>query len=59
MSASDQYLYFYNCREFPITLQGSHVISSKQVWVGVVSKGSDDARLNSSYQNRYATQTKR
>ena len=28
------------------------MISNKQVWVGVVSKGSDGTALNSSYANR-------
>ena len=35
-----------------MSLQGSHVIGQDQVWVGVVSKGPDNAHLNSSYQTR-------
>ena len=29
------------------------MISERQVWVGVVSKGCDNVVLNSSYANRY------
>ncbi|XP_019861523.1 PREDICTED: regulator of telomere elongation helicase 1-like, partial [Amphimedon queenslandica] len=39
--------------EFPVSLQGSHVIGQDQVWVGVVSKGPDSVNLNSSYQTRF------
>uniref|UniRef100_A0A1X7V2E7 Regulator of telomere elongation helicase 1 homolog n=1 Tax=Amphimedon queenslandica TaxID=400682 RepID=A0A1X7V2E7_AMPQE len=39
--------------EFPVSLQGSHVIGKDQVWVGVVSKGPDNVHLNSSYQTRF------
>ena len=38
--------------KFPVSYEGPHVISEKQVWVGVVSKGCDGVALNSSYANR-------
>lgn len=38
--------------DFPVRYEGPHVISEKQVWVGVVSKGCDGVALNSSYVNR-------
>ena len=41
-----------SCRNFPISLQGSHVIDADQVWLGVVSRGCDNVKLNSSYGNR-------
>jgi len=36
-----------------VKYEGPHVISKKQMWVGVVSKGCDGVALNSSYANRY------
>lgn len=42
------------CSDFPVRYEGPHVISQKQVWVGVVSKGCDGVALNSSYINRLA-----
>lgn len=39
-------------RAFPVRLENPHVISSDQVWVGVVSTGPSGCALNSSYQNR-------
>ena len=44
--------FFSRSSDFPIRYEGPHVISGKQVWVGVVSKGSDGTALNSSYANR-------
>ncbi len=41
-------------RDFPVRYEGPHVITKKQMWVGVVSKGSDGTSLNSSYANRWA-----
>lgn len=44
-----------NCskfREFPVRLENPHVISSDQIWVGVVSTGPSGCAFNSSYQNR-------
>ncbi|XP_058074806.1 regulator of telomere elongation helicase 1 homolog isoform X2 [Magnolia sinica] len=38
--------------EFPIRLENPHVISSNQVWVGVVPTGPSGRSLNSSYRNR-------
>lgn len=54
-------LFFITCcccfdicyRDFPIRFEGPHVITNEQIWVGVVSKGSDGITLNSSYANRY------
>ncbi|XP_064395441.1 regulator of telomere elongation helicase 1-like isoform X2 [Halichondria panicea] len=40
--------------DFPIRYEGPHVITKKQMWVGVVSKGSDGTSLNSSYANRFS-----
>ena len=48
------YMYMNVCRDFPIRYEGPHVVSQKQVWVGVVSKGCDGVALNSSYINRLA-----
>lgn len=38
--------------KLPVRLQNSHVISSNQLWVGVVQKGPGGHRLNSSYATR-------
>ncbi|XP_077212407.1 regulator of telomere elongation helicase 1 homolog isoform X2 [Tasmannia lanceolata] len=38
--------------EFPIRLENPHVISSNQVWVGVVPTGPSGCSFNSSYRNR-------
>ena len=43
-------LFIYS--DFPVRYEGPHVISEKQVWVGVVTKGCDGVALNSSYVNR-------
>ena len=43
---------FFCFSDFPIRYEGPHVISEKQVWVGVVTKGCDGVNLNSSYANR-------
>ena len=40
------------CRDFPIRLENPHVISSNQLWAGVVSAGPSGCVLNSSYRNR-------
>ena len=40
------------CRGFPIRLENPHVISSNQLWAGVVSAGPSGCVLNSSYRNR-------
>lgn len=40
------------CRDFPIRLENPHVISSNQLWAGVVSTGPSGCNLNSSYRNR-------
>ena len=37
---------------FPVTLQNPHVISSNQIWAGVITKGPDGVELNSSYHKR-------
>ena len=42
------------CSDFPVQFEGPHVISDRQVWVGVVTKGCDGTPLNSSYRNRQA-----
>lgn len=39
-------------REFPIRLENPHVVSSNQVWVGVVPTGPSGGLLNSSFKNR-------
>jgi regulator of telomere elongation helicase 1 len=38
--------------DFPIRLENPHVISSNQLWAGVVSTGPSGYVLNSSYRNR-------
>ncbi|KAF3515488.1 hypothetical protein DY000_02062050 [Brassica cretica] len=38
--------------DFPIRLENPHVISSNQLWAGVVSTGPSGCVLNSSYRNR-------
>ncbi|XP_074285300.1 regulator of telomere elongation helicase 1 homolog isoform X2 [Silene latifolia] len=38
--------------EFPIRLENPHVISSNQIWTGVVSEGPSGYSFNSSYRNR-------
>ncbi|KAJ4958144.1 hypothetical protein NE237_025255 [Protea cynaroides] len=38
--------------EFPIRLENPHVISSNQIWAGVVSNGPSGCSFNSSYRNR-------
>ncbi|KAL0866039.1 hypothetical protein Bca101_045157 [Brassica carinata] len=38
--------------DFPIRLENPHVISSNQLWAGVVSTGPSGCNLNSSYRNR-------
>ncbi|KAI3995365.1 hypothetical protein MKX01_015105 [Papaver californicum] len=38
--------------EFPIRLENPHVISSNQIWAGVVSSGPSARSFNSSYRNR-------
>ncbi|WZZ05552.1 hypothetical protein YC2023_091473 [Brassica napus] len=38
--------------DFPIRLENPHVISSNQLWAGVVSAGPSGCVLNSSYRNR-------
>ncbi|KAL9232065.1 hypothetical protein vseg_007211 [Gypsophila vaccaria] len=38
--------------EFPIRLENPHVISSDQIWAGVVSQGPSGFSFNSSYRNR-------
>ncbi|KAJ8637753.1 hypothetical protein MRB53_012020 [Persea americana] len=38
--------------EFPVRLENPHVISSNQVWVGVVPTGPSGCSFNSSYRNR-------
>ncbi|XP_057536046.1 regulator of telomere elongation helicase 1 homolog isoform X2 [Amaranthus tricolor] len=38
--------------EFPIRLENPHVISSNQIWAGVVPVGPSGFSLNSSYRNR-------
>ncbi|XP_056847234.1 regulator of telomere elongation helicase 1 homolog isoform X2 [Raphanus sativus] len=38
--------------DFPIRLENPHVISSNQLWAGVVSTGPSGRVLNSSYRNR-------
>lgn len=37
---------------FPVRLENPHIISDKQVFVSIVSKGSDGTPLNCSYENR-------
>lgn len=39
-------------REFPVRLENPHVISSNQVWVGVVPSGPSGYSFNSSYKSR-------
>ncbi|XP_043701718.1 regulator of telomere elongation helicase 1 homolog isoform X2 [Telopea speciosissima] len=38
--------------EFPVQLENPHVISSNQIWAGVVSNGPSGCSFNSSYRNR-------
>ncbi|KFK42398.1 hypothetical protein AALP_AA2G251000 [Arabis alpina] len=38
--------------DFPVRLENPHVISSNQIWAGIVSTGPSGRVLNSSYQNR-------
>lgn len=44
--------------EFPVRLENPHVISSDQVWVGVVPVGPSGHALNSSYRTRNTIQYK-
>ncbi|AAD55463.1 Hypothetical protein [Arabidopsis thaliana] len=44
--------FFGKRRDFPIRLENPHVISSNQLWAGVVSTGPSGYVLNSSYRNR-------
>ena len=37
---------------FPVQLQNPHVITSKQIWAGIITKGPDGVELKSSYDNR-------
>lgn len=41
-----------HCRDFPVQLENPHVISSNQIWAGVVPTGPSGYFLNSSYRNR-------
>ncbi|XP_035666303.1 regulator of telomere elongation helicase 1-like isoform X1 [Branchiostoma floridae] len=41
--------------DFPVHLENPHVIERHQVWLGMVTKGPDGVRLNSSYENRNST----
>lgn len=38
--------------EFPVRLENPHVISSDQIWIGVVKTGPSGCLFNSSYRNR-------
>eukprot|EP00794_Sanderia_malayensis_P019946 gene19946-21899_t len=38
---------------FPVQLQNSHVITNKQIWAGIVTKGPDGVELNSSFHSRF------
>ncbi|CAN8233359.1 unnamed protein product [Cochlearia groenlandica] len=44
--------------DFPVRLENPHVISSNQLWAGVVSTGPSGCVLNSSYRNRDAPEYK-
>ncbi|KAI8485458.1 Regulator of telomere elongation helicase 1 [Branchiostoma belcheri] len=41
--------------DFPVHLENPHVIERHQVWLGMVTKGPDGVKLNSSYENRNST----
>lgn len=43
---------------FPIQLQNKHVIDNKQVWIGALSTGVKNKKLNSSYSNRDSNEYK-
>ena len=38
--------------EFPVHLENQHIVSSSQVWCGVLGTGPDGTKLNSSYNTR-------
>lgn len=43
---------FHHCREFPVRLENPHVISSDQIWAGVIQTGPSGHSLNSSFRTR-------
>ncbi|KAJ8452039.1 hypothetical protein Cgig2_016620 [Carnegiea gigantea] len=45
--------------EFPVRLENPHVISSNQIWAGVIPEGPSGYVFNSSYQNRDVLEYKR
>ncbi|KAK1282794.1 DNA repair helicase UVH6 [Acorus calamus] len=51
LSPMDSFALELNIR-FPVRLENPHVISSNQIWVGVVSSGPSGCCFNSSYRNR-------
>lgn len=40
-------------REFPVTLENSHVIDRDQIFVGVVDRGPDGVQLSSAFDRRW------
>lgn len=50
--------FFHESSEFPVRLENPHVISSEQIWVGVVPVGPSGHALNSSYRTRNTIQYK-
>ncbi|XP_021848098.1 regulator of telomere elongation helicase 1 homolog isoform X2 [Spinacia oleracea] len=51
LSPMDSFAYEFKL-EFPIRLENPHVISSSQIWAGVVPVGPSSYSFNSSYRNR-------
>lgn len=50
---------FVDClRAFPIRLENPHVITSNQIWAGVVPSGPSSYSFNSSYRSRDSVEYK-
>lgn len=41
------------CREFPVTLENSHVIERDQIFVSVIDRGPDGVELSSAFDRRW------